>query len=137
MKLKIKDLVGTDLGVLVVENNQVSTKEITSQVLRDFIGQAIKSDLPVLTESYDPDAKRFVTYQEEVPISDPHFDLALKSFLVTNGYDVEEDRPDLDNQLLKLLESQPDGDEKRKITEELPRMSYLQKSYLLKSLQDA
>lgn len=129
MRLKIKDLYNNDLGVLVLEQNIITTEEVIDDDFREYVIKAFNQGVNVLVEDYDGKNKRFIISEIKTTSTEPNYDLAFKSFLELAGYSVQEEHPELDRELKSLLEKMPEQ-EAKEIMQMLREMSYLQKTYL-------
>lgn len=77
-----------------------------------------------------------IIIEEPVSRSDPNFQLAFKEWLGRYGYEIKEPRPETDEEIKKLANAVPNEELKNKILEELPKMTYLEKTFILETLKE-
>lgn len=76
-------------------------------------------------------------YEEIVTQTNELYPLVLVQWLRRKGYDVDEEHPELTNSIQELVNAQPIiNEEKVRIFLMLPQLSFLEKTYLLKSLKE-
>ncbi|MEX1064068.1 MAG: hypothetical protein WD898_00555 [Candidatus Paceibacterota bacterium] len=137
MKLEVKKRIGESLGVIEFDDrNQFNFSEGTKNSFKDYVSQLIEKGIDQIKDIYDKEAAAFTMIKVPIHRDASQFPLAFKELLEREGYDVTIIREDLDKEILNSLKDFPPDKSKDNILSRLPKMSYLEKTYILKGLND-
>ncbi len=126
-----------ELAVLEFNDGKFSIGHNCDARFSKFLSASIKKGIPVSFEVYDNNEKSFAMLTKIVPGSEikPYM---LRDFLKSEGYIVNELHPEIDSEINDLLKDVPDDSpDKRFITDRLPKMSHLERTYVLDALKSA
>ncbi|MFC1662704.1 hypothetical protein ACFL04_00880 [Patescibacteria group bacterium] len=102
---------------------------------KSTVKEAMSAGITVLVDK--PIKKGRVMVEQKTDSQDPNFGLALIQWLKRKGYMAIRERPELDDQIRKLIKKIPDDNPaKQKIIAELPGMTTLEKTYLISKLSE-
>lgn len=136
MRIKILSKEGAELGLLDFDGGAkwIGKTDATLQGLLDEAGE-----YGVKTFREHRDGNTRILGEVVVPLSDPIFPLAFKKHLERLGYTViiVEDTERALAEATELTLALPEGEEKRMLLEELPRMSYLEVTATIEILKKA
>src|SRR3989344_968701 len=106
-----------------------------TEALRSPVERAMKGEMVRIKEVYEPEQKTRFVFEELVPPGDPQMALAFKKFMERQGCVVREEHSDVEEELRGLLEKLPESEAKNALLEQGPQMSYLEMTFLLRSLK--
>lgn len=101
-----------------------------------FLESEIEKGISALQDVYNKDSRVFVMSKQEVKTEDELFGFAVIDFLRMNGFKVGADEPKIDEDVKSILKEFPDDNkDKKELLDKLSRMTYLEKTLLLKELK--
>ena len=135
MQAKIFNKNESYLGIISFnKSNMPILKEGGDDNLLNFIEDALKNGIKQNKELVE-DNKR-VIYEVDIKQSDSNFPLAFLEWLRRHGYKVEILHPEVDKEIDELSKKIPkDNPIRKKIAEDLPNMTYLEKTFILEVLR--
>ena len=136
MTIEIKDSNKKTYALLATEAGRVEFLGEADGAFRKFLEEAVKDGITARRDLYDQATKTYKIVEGPIASSDPLFPVALKEFLVRQGYKVSEKHPEMEDEIKKRLAGFPDDNpDKQYLTRRLPEMSHLEQTYLLKELK--
>lgn len=128
---------GKAVGTLVFgKDNIPQLSGSADEALQSFVSSSLKSGITRLCDIHTDSQSTIV--EERIDQSDTNFPLAFIQWLQRHGYNVELQHPEADERIRKLTDALPKGNELReKILQTLPTMSYLEKTFILKKLEES
>lgn len=126
-----KDRVGT----LRLDRSSHNVERTSDKSFSGLIDRAFRSGIDRLRDIVHDGAHSVV--REPVKPNEPGFALALIEWLRRRGFEVRIRHPEVDKEIRSILANLPnDQPLKGKILNELPTMSYLEKTFILTKLQE-
>ncbi len=117
-------------GVNVLESTEDGFKSLVEKILA-------KEEFYSLQEDYDGAQGRFLMRRVQIVPGAKDFPRVFKEFLEGVGYVVIENRSEIEEKIQRYLNDIPNEDaDKKRLMRELPVMNYLEKTALLKKLEE-
>lgn len=102
---------------------------------KDILTENLKRGIYEERELYDDKSRTFILYRSPASSQKDYYPLVVRRFLQREGYTVTERYPELENEIRLLLDQFPDNKERQIVLSELPQMTHLRQTTLLRELE--
>lgn len=137
MIFDVKDKRGIHLATIGCDaGKDLIFTDVSDDVFVARLKAAVQKGIQQRKDFYNKEKNRYIMAEKPIASSDPHFPLAFKDFLKREGYRVSERTPELDAEIIRILEIIPDENtDKANILKRLPLMTRLEKSFIMEGLR--
>lgn len=134
MKFYIQDTNNKELASISVNEGGSYSIDFKDKRFEFFLNSKISEGIKVFDEKHEGDV--FVATTKTISEEDKNLGYAILDFLRYNGYIVNTDTENLKKKIETILASFPEDDSRKEILDTLPKLNYLEATFLLGELKN-